>query len=112
PVLPRDTATGIRAPARRTPACHNPESPIPNPGPQMLTITLPDGSQREFDHPVSVMDVARSIGPGLAKATVAGKVDGRQVDASDLIERDAPLQILTPKDAEGAEIIRHSTANL
>ncbi|MBJ6981124.1 MULTISPECIES: threonine--tRNA ligase [unclassified Luteimonas] len=78
----------------------------------MITITLPDGSRREFDHPVSVMEVAQSIGPGLAKATVAGKVDGRQVDASDLIDQDASLQILTPKDAEGVEIIRHSCAHL
>ncbi|NLW98065.1 MAG: TGS domain-containing protein, partial [Xanthomonadaceae bacterium] len=78
----------------------------------MITITLPDGSKREFEHPVTVMDVARSIGPGLAKATVAGKVDGRQVDACDLIDRDATLQILTPKDPEGVEIIRHSCAHL
>ena len=78
----------------------------------MITITLPDGSRREFEHPVTVMDVARSIGPGLAKATVAGKVDGRQVDACDLIDRDASLQILTPKDPEGVEIIRHSAAHL
>lgn len=78
----------------------------------MITITLPDGSRREFDHPVTVMEVAHSIGPGLAKATVAGKVDGRQVDASDPIDRDASLQILTPKDPEGVEIIRHSTAHL
>ncbi|MCW5567998.1 MAG: threonine--tRNA ligase [Dokdonella sp.] len=78
----------------------------------MIAITLPDGSRREFDHPVSVMEVAQSIGPGLAKATVAGKVDGRQVDASDLIDHDAGLQILTPKDAEGVEIIRHSAAHL
>lgn len=78
----------------------------------MITITLPDGSRREFDHPVTVMEVAHSIGPGLAKATVAGKVDGRQVDASDPIDHDASLQILTPKDPEGVEIIRHSTAHL
>ena len=78
----------------------------------MITITLPDGSRREFPAPVTVMQVAESIGPGLAKATVAGKVDGRQVDASDLIERDATLQILTPKDPEGVEIIRHSCAHL
>jgi len=78
----------------------------------MITITLPDGSRREFPGPVTVMQVAESIGPGLAKATVAGKVDGRQVDASDLIERDATLQILTPKDPEGVEIIRHSCAHL
>lgn len=78
----------------------------------MITITLPDGSRREFDAPVTVLQVAQSIGPGLAKATVAGKVDGRQVDACDLIDRDASLQILTPKDPEGVEIIRHSTAHL
>jgi threonyl-tRNA synthetase len=78
----------------------------------MITITLPDGSRREFEAPVSVLQVAESIGPGLAKATVAGKVDGRQVDASDLIEHDASLQILTPKDAEGVEVIRHSCAHL
>ena len=78
----------------------------------MINITLPDGSRREFDHPVSVMDVAQSIGPGLAKATVAGKVDGRLVDASDVIDHDATLQIITPKDDDGVEIIRHSTAHL
>ncbi|MEN1926267.1 threonine--tRNA ligase [Luteimonas qiangzhengi] len=78
----------------------------------MITITLPDGSKREFDGPVSVMQVAESIGPGLAKATVAGKVDGRLVDASDLISQDAQLQIITPKDKEGVEIIRHSSAHL
>ncbi|GAB3728151.1 threonine--tRNA ligase [Luteimonas pelagia] len=78
----------------------------------MIRISLPDGSQREFDGPVSVMDVARSIGPGLAKATVAGAVDGRLVDASDVIEHDASLRIITPKDAEGVEIIRHSCAHL
>ena len=78
----------------------------------MIQITLPDNSQRSFDGPVSVADVARSIGPGLAKMTVAGKIDGRLVDASDLIDHDARLQIITPKDAEGVEIIRHSTAHL
>ena len=78
----------------------------------MITITLPDGSRREFEQSVSVMDVARSIGAGLAKATVAGEVDGRLVDASDVIERDATLRIITPKDAEGMEIIRHSCAHL
>ena len=78
----------------------------------MITITLPDGSRREFEAPVTVMQVAESIGPGLAKATVAGKVDGRQVDACDLIEHDASLQIITPKDEEGLEIIRHSCAHL
>ncbi|NZA26330.1 threonine--tRNA ligase [Luteimonas sp. SJ-92] len=78
----------------------------------MITITLPDGSRREFESPVSVMDVAQSIGPGLAKATVAGRIDGRLVDASDSIDRDASLQIITPKDPEGVEIIRHSCAHL
>jgi len=78
----------------------------------MITITLPDGSRREFEHPVSVMDVAQAIGPGLAKATVAGKVDGALVDASDRIDHDATLQIITPKDDDGVEIIRHSAAHL
>ena len=80
--------------------------------PHMITITLPDGSQRQFDAPVSVLQVAQSIGAGLAKATVAGQVDGRLVDASDLIDHDAALRIITPKDAEGVEIIRHSCAHL
>ena len=74
----------------------------------MINITLPDGSQRQFDAPVSVMQVAQSIGAGLAKATVAGEVDGRLVDASDVIGQDARLRIITPKDQEGVEIIRHS----
>jgi len=78
----------------------------------MIQITLPDNSQREYPGPVSVADVARSIGPGLAKMTVAGKIDGRLVDASDIIDRDAKVQIITPKDDEGLEIIRHSTAHL
>jgi threonyl-tRNA synthetase len=78
----------------------------------MIQITLPDNSRREFPGPVSVAEVAQSIGPGLAKMTVAGKVDGKLVDASDVIDRDARLQIITPKDDEGLEIIRHSTAHL
>ena len=78
----------------------------------MITITLPDGSRREFDAPVSVLQVAQSIGAGLAKATVAGEVDGRLVDASDLIDHDASLRIITPRDEEGVEIIRHSCAHL
>ncbi len=78
----------------------------------MPIITLPDGSQRSFDHPVSVAEVAQSIGAGLAKATIAGKVNGRLVDACDLIENDATLQIITSKDEEGLEIIRHSCAHL
>ncbi|MEH3086455.1 MAG: threonine--tRNA ligase [Xylophilus ampelinus] len=78
----------------------------------MIQITLPDGSQRQYPRPVTVAEVASSIGPGLAKVTVAGKVDGRLVDASDRIDHDARLQIITPKDDEGVEIIRHSTAHL
>ncbi|RRD42113.1 threonine--tRNA ligase [Comamonadaceae bacterium OH3737_COT-264] len=78
----------------------------------MIRITLPDGSERTFDHAISVADVAAAIGPGLAKNTVAGKVNGRLVDACDLIEHDAKLQIITPKDEEGLEIIRHSCAHL
>jgi threonyl-tRNA synthetase len=78
----------------------------------MPIITLPDGSQRSFDHPVSVLEVAQSIGAGLAKATLAGKVNGKQVDACDVIDTDVTLQIITPKDEEGLEIIRHSCAHL
>ncbi|PKM10893.1 MAG: threonine--tRNA ligase [Gammaproteobacteria bacterium HGW-Gammaproteobacteria-3] len=78
----------------------------------MPVITLPDGSQRTFDHAVSVLDVARSIGAGLAKATLAGKVNDQVVDASTLVGQDARLQIITAKDAEGVDVIRHSTAHL
>jgi threonyl-tRNA synthetase len=78
----------------------------------MIEITLPDGSKRPFDHPVSVQDVAASIGAGLAKATLAGKVDGRLVDASFPIEHDARLEIVTEKSPEALEILRHSTAHL
>jgi len=78
----------------------------------MPAITLPDGSQRQFDHPVTVMDVATDIGPGLAKATLAGEVDGELRDASHLIEGDADLRIITGRDPEGLEVIRHSTAHL
>ncbi|MDO4696045.1 MAG: threonine--tRNA ligase [Neisseria sp.] len=78
----------------------------------MINITLPDGSVRQFDQPVTVAQVAASIGAGLAKATVAGKVDGVLVDACELIGRDVSLQIITPKDEEGVEIIRHSCAHL
>jgi len=77
-----------------------------------IIITLPDGSQRHFEQPVTVADVALSIGAGLARATLAGKVDGKVVDAAHLIERDAALSIVTSKDAEGVEVIRHSTAHL
>ena len=78
----------------------------------MIQITLPDGSKRDYPGPVTVAEVAASIGSGLAKVTVAGKVDGRLVDASDTITQDANLQIITPKDNDGLEIIRHSTAHL
>ena len=78
----------------------------------MPVIQLPDGTQREFDHPVTVREVAAAIGPGLAKAALAGKVDGRMVDTSFLVEDDAELSIVTERDAEGVEVIRHSTAHL
>ncbi|MBC7982508.1 MAG: threonine--tRNA ligase [Candidatus Obscuribacterales bacterium] len=78
----------------------------------MPIITLPDGSQRHYADAVTVAKVAADIGAGLAKATLAGKVDGKLVDASDVINQDAQLQIVTPKDAEGLEIIRHSFAHL
>ncbi len=78
----------------------------------MPEITLPDGSKRRFDHPVTVAEVAADIGPGLAKATLAGKVDGKLVDASLPIDHDAEVAIVTDKDDEGLEIIRHSTAHL
>lgn len=78
----------------------------------MPVITLPDGSQRTFSNPVTVLQVAEDIGPGLAKATVAGRVNGALVDACELISDDANLSIITGKDPEGVEIIRHSFAHL
>ncbi|MEE4660544.1 MAG: threonine--tRNA ligase [Halieaceae bacterium] len=78
----------------------------------MPVVTLPDGSARTFDQPVSVHDVAADIGPGLAKAALGGKVDGREVDTSFVIDQDAELAIITDRDEEGLEIIRHSTAHL
>ena len=78
----------------------------------MISIRLPDGSQREFDSPVTVAQVAASIGAGLAKAALAGKVDGALVDTSHLISHNAELAIITDKDADGLEVIRHSTAHL
>jgi threonyl-tRNA synthetase len=78
----------------------------------MITITLPDGSQRPFLHPVSVYDVAASIGAGLAKAALAGKVDGQLVDTSFSIERDAALEIVTEKHPDALGILRHSSAHL
>jgi threonyl-tRNA synthetase len=77
-----------------------------------VIITLPDGSQRSFAHAVTVADVALSIGAGLARAALAGKVDGHLVDTTHLISQDAALAIITDKDADGLEIIRHSTAHL
>ena len=78
----------------------------------MLIITLPDGSKREFDRPVSVLEVAQNIGAGLAKATIAGRVNGERRDACDIINEDANLEIITAKDEDGLEIIRHSCAHL
>jgi len=78
----------------------------------MPAITLPDGSKREFPQPVTVAEVAASIGAGLAKAALAGRVDGRLVDTSHRIDADAQVAIVTDKDADGLEIIRHSTAHL
>ncbi|SEJ81831.1 threonyl-tRNA synthetase [Pseudomonas linyingensis] len=78
----------------------------------MPIVTLPDGSQRSFEQPVSVAEVAQSIGAGLAKAALAGKVDGQLVDTSYVIEEDAALSIITARDAEGVEVLRHSCAHL
>ncbi|WP_226702683.1 threonine--tRNA ligase [Microbulbifer elongatus] len=78
----------------------------------MPVVTLPDGSRREFSNPVSVFDVANDIGPGLAKAALAGVVDGKEVDTSFVIDHDADLAIVTERQPEGLEIIRHSTAHL
>ena len=78
----------------------------------MINITLPDGSQRPFEHPVSVAEVAASIGPGLAKAALAGKVDGKLVDTSFRIDQDASLEIVTEKHPDALDVLRHSTAHL
>ena len=78
----------------------------------MPVITLPDGSQRQFADAVTVMDVAADIGPGLAKACIAGRINGELVDACELIDQDVSLSIITAKDEEGVEIIRHSCAHL
>ena len=78
----------------------------------MITVRLPDGSQREFDTPVTVAQVAANIGAGLAKAALAGKVNGNVVDTSYLIAQDSDLAIITDKDADGLDVIRHSTAHL
>ena len=78
----------------------------------MISVRLPDGSERQFESPVTVAQVAASIGAGLAKAALAGKVDGRVVDTSHLITQDAALSIITDKDADGIDVIRHSAAHL
>ncbi|UYZ83025.1 threonine--tRNA ligase [Entomomonas sp. E2T0] len=78
----------------------------------MPVITLPDGSQRVYNHPVSILEIAQSIGTGLAKAAIAGRVDSNLVDLCDIVNKDATVQIITAKDEEGVEIIRHSCAHL
>jgi threonyl-tRNA synthetase len=78
----------------------------------MVKVRLPDGATREFPGPVTVAEVAAAIGPGLAKAALAGRVDGRLVDTSHRIERDADLAIVTPRDADGVDVLRHSNAHL
>ena len=78
----------------------------------MPQITLPDGSRRRFDQPVSVFDIAADIGPGLAKATLAGKVDGRLVDAAFVVEADAEVEIVTSRDDEALELLRHDAAHV
>jgi len=78
----------------------------------MPVVTLPDGSSREFDSAVSIHDVAADIGPGLAKAALAGKIDGNLVDTTYVIDQDVQLAIVTERDAEGLEMIRHSAAHL
>ena len=78
----------------------------------MPVVRLPDGAEKRFDAPVSVAEVAAAIGPGLARAALAGKVDGRLVDLSHVIDRDSQVAIVTDKDADGVEVLRHSTAHL
>ena len=78
----------------------------------MPVVTLPDGSQRHFDHPLTVDELAGNIGPGLRKAALAGRVNGKLVDTSYVINDDASVAIVTDKDPDGLEIIRHSTAHL
>ena len=78
----------------------------------MISVRLPDGSVREFSEPVTVSQVAASIGSGLAKAAIAGKVNGKLVDTSYVIDVDVDLSIVTDRDPEGVDILRHSTAHL
>ena len=73
----------------------------------MLKITLPDGSVREFAHELSILDVAKSISPGLAKATLAGMVNDKLVDATTVLTEDVRLRLITEKDAESLDVIRH-----
>src|SRR5499433_2602024 len=85
---------------------------LPRPKLLMPVVTLPDGSQRRFDRPITVDEVAADIGAGLRKAALAGRVDGKLVDTSYLISNDAKVAIVTDKDPDGLEVIRHSTAHL
>ncbi|HVE90169.1 MAG TPA: TGS domain-containing protein, partial [Burkholderiaceae bacterium] len=78
----------------------------------MISIRLPDGSSRSYESPVTAAQIASSIGPGLAKAAIAAKVDGKLVDVGYSIDRDAEVAIVTDRDAEGIDVIRHSTAHL
>ena len=78
----------------------------------MPVISLPDGSQRSYQDPLSVLDIAADIGPGLARATLAAEVDGKLVDASHRVDEDANLRIITARDEQGLEILRHSCAHL
>ena len=78
----------------------------------MISVTLPDGSQRQFDHPVSIHDIANDIGTGLARAALAGKVNGELVDTRHIIDESADIAIITDRDEEGLDIIRHSTSHL
>ena len=78
----------------------------------MPDIRLPDGSVKKFDHPVTVAEVAQAIGPGLARAALAGRVNGKLVDTSHRVDADAEFAIVTDKDRDGVEILRHSTAHL
>src|SRR5439155_11997393 len=78
----------------------------------MPRVTLPDGSQRQYPQPLSVAEIAQSIGPGLAQAALAGKIDSQLVDTSYVIEKDCELSIVTAKNPEGVEVLRHSCAHL
>ncbi|MCX4186490.1 threonine--tRNA ligase [Methylophaga sp. OBS4] len=78
----------------------------------MISVTLPDGSQRQFDHPVTIHDIAADIGTGLARAALAGKVNGQLVDTSHVVDEDADVAIVTDRDEEGLDVIRHSTSHL